>query len=105
MKAYYYENNGYNGILLVGKDGKWISYDEVIDGIEINRENMDKIACNLAEYGYDDNDFQTAYDQATGTLMYGENAQAALDEQDYYEPIYDSIDALADRVWEIQHGE
>ena len=105
MKAFYYENNGYNGILVTNEDGKWISYDEVIDGIEVTRENIDRIAESFRENNYDSNDFQTAYDQQLDTLMYGEDAQAALDEQDYYEEIYNSMDALADRVWAIQHNE
>lgn len=88
MKAFYYENNGYNGILITNENGKWISYDEVIDGIEITRENIDRIAESFRENNYDGNDFQTAYDQQINALMYGENAQDTLDEQDYYEEIY-----------------
>ena len=49
MKAYYYENNGYNGILLTLGE-RFISYDERIDGIDINRENIAKIVHNFSEY-------------------------------------------------------
>lgn len=87
MKAYYFENNGFNGILLTSGD-KWISYDEQIDGIEINRDNISQIVKNLSDYGYDDNDFNSAYEQECGTLVYGEGVNDALDEQDYTEEIY-----------------
>lgn len=87
MKAYYYENNGYNGILMTNED-KWISYADEIDGVEINRENIQQIVNNLSVYGYDDNDFNTAYEQGCGTLVYGTDVDAALDEQEYFEEIY-----------------
>lgn len=89
MKAYYYENNGYNGILLtLGK--RFISYDERIDGIDINRENIAKIVQNFTEYGLDDHDFETMWGQNLGTLIHGENAKKCLAEQDYTELIYKS---------------
>lgn len=87
MKAYYYENNGYNGILLVQGE-RFISFDEVIDGIDINRDNIPRIAKNLTESGFNEDDFNTMFGQNLGTLIYGENASECLAEQDYYEEIY-----------------
>lgn len=89
MKAYYYENNGYNGILLTLGE-RFISYDERIDGIDINRENIAKIVQNFAEYGLNNHDFETMWGQNLGTLIYGENARQCLAEQDYTELIYKS---------------
>lgn len=87
MKAYYYENNGYNGILLTNGD-KWISHADVIDGVEINRENIPQIVKNLSEYGYNADDFETAYAQQIGTLIYGEGIEDVLEEQEYTQEIY-----------------
>lgn len=88
MKAYYYENNGYNGILLTDTAGRWIAYDETFDKTEINRESMNKIANLLTQYEYMEDDFQTDYEQKLDTLMYGDDAQAMLDSQSYYKLIY-----------------
>lgn len=87
MKAYYYENNGYNGILLVQGE-RFISIDEVIDGIDIVRENIPQIVSNFVESSFNDDDFNTMFDQQIGTMVYGENASEALEEQDYFEEIY-----------------
>ena len=87
MKAYYYENNGYNGILLANGE-RFISYDEIIDGIDVNRENIGRIRQNFIDAEFDENDFGTLYAQECGTLIYGENASECLAEQDYIEEIY-----------------
>lgn len=87
MKAYYFENNAYNGIMLVQGE-KFISIDEKIDGVEITRENIPEIVKNFTENGFDGDDFNTMYDQAAGTMIYGENATEALEEQDTFEEIY-----------------
>ena len=48
MTVYFYENNGEIGILMVSEEtGNWIFFDNVIDGIEITRENTDRIAENF----------------------------------------------------------
>ena len=87
MKAYYYENNGYNGILLTSNN-KWISYPDRIDGVEITRENIPQIVENLRKYGYSDDDFIYSYEQQIGTLIYGEDVESAIKEQNYVREIY-----------------
>lgn len=89
MKAYYFENNAYNGILLESRN-RAIIYDDVIDGLDINKDNIDRIVENWREYGLDDQDFDTMYDQELSSLMYSEDARRCLDEQDEYELIYES---------------
>lgn len=86
-KAYYYENNGYNGILLISGN-RFISIADIIDGIEIIRENIQKIVKNFTEYGLDDNDFNTMFNQASGKMIYGENANKAIEDQNTCEKIY-----------------
>ena len=88
LKVYYYENNGYNGILLVyGK--RFISYDERIDGINVTRENIPRIVRNFEENGLDARDFETLWGTNLDTLIYGENAAECLNEQEYYKKIYE----------------
>lgn len=89
MKAYYFENNGYNGILLESRN-RAIIYDDVIDGLDINKDNIDRIVENWREYGLDDQDFDTMYGQELSSLMYSEDAMKRLDAQDEYELIYEA---------------
>ena len=88
IKAYYYENNGYNGILLTyGK--RFISYDERIDGIDVTRDNIPLIVRNFEENGLDAHDFESICGTNLGTLIYGENAKQCLEEQEYTQLIYE----------------
>ena len=88
IRAYYYENNGYNGILLTyGK--RFISYDERIDGIDVTRDNIPQIVRNFEENGLDSHDFETLWGTNLGTLIYGENAKQCLSEQEYTQLIYE----------------
>lgn len=89
MKAYYFDNNGYNGILLESKS-RAIIYDDMIDGLDINKDNIDRIVENWREYGLDDQDFYTMYGQELSSLMYSDDAMRCLDEQDEYELIYET---------------
>ena len=126
MTVYFYENNGDIGILIVSEEtGNWIFFDNVIDGIEITRENTDRIAENfrMKDRMYvdgktlffedmidsivnGDNDFQTVCGRRIDTLMYGDIVQSTLCEYyKCYTKIYDSFDEYAERLWAIQHGE
>ena len=88
MKAFYYENNGYNGVLLVSGE-RWISYDEVIDGIEINRSTISEIVKNFNANSLDDADFDSLFEVMNGSLVCGvDGAEECLNEQDYFEQIY-----------------
>lgn len=91
MKAFYIETNAYNAILIVS-DGKFISYNDTISGMDINRENISKIAKSFEEYGYDSNDFSTQYEygQDFKTLVMGEydDLDKFLEECEYSEEIY-----------------
>lgn len=89
MKAYYFENNAYNGILLESMN-RAIIYDDVIDGLDINKDNIDRIVENWREYGLDDQDFDVMYGQEISSLMYSDDARKCLDEQDEYELIYET---------------
>ena len=92
-KAYYYENNGYNGILLANGD-RWISISDIIDGIDINRENIPKIVKNLTEADFNSIDFESMWGSHFPNLVYSDETykvvttQQVLDEQDTYEEIY-----------------
>ena len=90
MKAFYYENNGYNGVLLVSGD-RWISYDEKIDGININRSTIPEIVKNFNDSSLDDDDFNSLFETMSGSLVCGEDgAEDCLNEQDYFEQIYEN---------------
>lgn len=90
MKAFYYENNGYNGVLLVSGD-RWISYDEVIDGININRSTISEIVKNFNNNSLDESDFDSLFETLNGSLVSGvDGAEDCLNEQDYFELIYEN---------------
>lgn len=93
MTAYYYENNAYNGILLANGN-RWISISDIVDGIDINRENLPQIVKNFTEAGFNDSDFESMWNSRFDTLAYSDEAcktttpQEALEEQDTFEEIY-----------------
>lgn len=93
MTAYYFENNGYNGILLTNGE-RWMSISDIVDGIDITRENIQKIVKNLADAGFDDSDFESMWGSRFPNIAYSDEAyealtpQEALEEQDTYEEIY-----------------
>lgn len=89
MKAFYYENNAYNGVLLVSGE-RWISYDEVIDGIKINRSTISEIVKNFNDSALDEADFDSLFEVMNGSLVCGvDGAEDVLNEQDYFEQIYE----------------
>jgi hypothetical protein len=90
MKAFYYENNGYNGVLLVSGD-RWISYDEVIDGIDINRSTISEIVNCFNDNSLDDADFDSLFETLNGSLVCGvDGTEDCLNEQDYFIQIYEN---------------
>lgn len=86
-KAYYYENNAYNGILLTNGD-RWISYSDIIDGIDINRENIPQIVENFTKWGFDDSDFEGIWGTNIAEQVRGEGVNEVLEEQDTFKEIY-----------------
>lgn len=92
-KAYYFENNGYNGILLANGD-RWISINDIVDGLDINRENLPQIVKNFTEAGFNDSDFDSMWNSRLDTIAYSDEAykpttpEEALEEQDTFEEIY-----------------
>ena len=87
MKVYYFENSGYNGVLLAS-DNKFIIYADMIDGLDINRNNIDKIAKNFIDAEFSKNDFDSLYFTGLDTLIYGEGVSDVLDAQNYFTLIY-----------------
>lgn len=95
MKVYYYETNGYNGILIANGD-KWVSITDdknIYFGYVIERANADAIGREFAkgiESGeFDEVDFQDWYDGAKfrGNER-GYSPQELLDEFEYYQQIF-----------------
>lgn len=90
MKAFYIETNAYNAILVVS-DGRFISYDDVIDGIDINRENISEIAKRFEEHGFNSSDFNAIYALSeSGNIVKEEykDLDELLDGTEYSEEIY-----------------
>lgn len=94
MKLFYYETNGYNGILLVNGD-KWVSIpdDKDFDGHQIDRANAETIGHEFAENvlsgAFDEDDFREWYDNARfrGNER-GYSPQELLDGFEYYKRIF-----------------
>lgn len=59
----YIETNAYNAIVIT--DGlRWVCYTDIIDGIDITRENIATIVNNFTDSEYNDSDFNDNYNTA-----------------------------------------
>ena len=63
MKAYYYETDAENGILLT-KDDRWVGFPNIINGVEVCREALDRITEDFTDYAFDDDDFEDEFEAA-----------------------------------------
>lgn len=98
MKIYFYETNGYDGIL-IAHAGKWVSFtnSDKIDGMYCNADNAAQIAANLRNGwengGFDSNDFRDWHENAgyrsnpANSVTAGTNPAAFLSECENYREI------------------
>lgn len=99
MKAYYYENNSRNGVMLVVGD-RFIAFNDVFcgtRGLDITRENIPQIVTDIADWYSDDDDFNYLFDSIEsdtngGNNVTGYNAKEAIEDQDYTELIFIDLD-------------
>lgn len=100
MKAFYYENNSENGVLLVSGD-RFVAIGGEFNDITVNRDNIPRIVNDIVQSCFDDEDFEYVYctvkahnDQnLTSNAFAGAgNPDAVIDEQDYAKCIYRSPD-------------
>lgn len=94
---YYAETNAYNTIVMCLGDnnGKFISYSDIIDGLDVVEENIQKITNNFAGYGFDIDDFNDCYNaseanRAASLVVSGKynSKEEFLEEFESYKLIY-----------------
>ena len=87
----YIETNAYNAIVIT--DGsRWVCYTDIIDGIDITRENIPTIANNFtySEYDYSDfnDNYNTAINNYAASLVVAGEGDAEEFDTEYDETIY-----------------